>query len=466
MDPNPITRLSEPIAESNAFDKPETLESSEQTPATSAGNDNASVDVALEPSPTVADLGQPVIAPFEDSGGGPPVKSQFVEFGSASVSLSATSRQEPAVAAPHIPPSPPVSTTVNAAGATISNRVELVEESTVEEATFEQGSVQKLGIIGGKGVGKSYLFQAMVYRTGDSQKAGSLAYYLDSGGVRLFTALTRQDQVTELPLKEFLQNYSDWNRLLQTQLNMQRWYRLRLPYRVGVFGLGRAEIDVEFFDGSGEGFFQLEQVHNQQHKIWQIGYLDARVMVFCLPLWVAFPDAGQLSEADWEDRDTILKGFERVVLNYRKMRDRHKCSQPVRSILALTMADDRRSALRTLRDRWITPYMDAAERYLQRLRTGRGIALYLANARKISEALRDEFGKTDNLVSKIPTDLDFNGGQPWLIPLSAIEGRMLDTIEEGDKDPDKKRKRFRPPVPVHVELPLLVALCERENALM
>jgi len=338
-------------------------------------------------------------------------------------------------------------------------------ESEVDGLPFEQAGVQKLGIIGGKGVGKSYLFQAMVYRTYANQQAGSLAYYLDRGSIRLFRAFSRQDTATEVPLLDFVEKYSAWIRLGQTNVDEQCWYRLRLPYRTGLLGRGCSELDVEFFDSSGE-VSESFNLPKQQWELWQASYLDARVIVFCLPLWVAFPSV-DLSDEDWQSRDAILKGFEKVIMHYRQLRDRHQRTHPVRSILALTMADDRRSALNTLRDRWITPYMDAPQRYLPRLRSGRGIALYLANARKISAALRQEFDNShEPFVSGIPNKLDFNGGSPWLIPLSAIEGNLLDSHEKKYRNNPDTRTRRPPPVPAHVELPLLVALCERENALM
>ena len=329
---------------------------------------------------------------------------------------------------------------------------------------FAQPNGQKLGIIGGKGVGKSYLFQAMVYRTYAGQQAGSLAYYLDRGSIRLFSALTYQDQARSVNLVNFVKNYAVWNRLPQTQVDTQYWYRLRLPYRTGLLGRGRSVLDVEFFDGSGE-ILQLPNPGGEYTELWQTAYLNAQVMVFCLPLWVAFPDAA-LSPSDWQWRDEVLAGFEQVIQNFTDLRERYRYTQPVRSMLALTMADDRRSGLKTLRERWIAPYMDAPLRYLSRLRSGRGIARYLANARKISEALHKEFAATtDPVVAAIPHKLDFDGGKPWLIPVSAIEGSRLDKLEKEYADPDQ-RPRAQAPVPVHVELPLLVALCERENALM
>lgn len=326
---------------------------------------------------------------------------------------------------------------------------------------------QKLGIVGGKGVGKSYLFQAMVYRTYSNALAGSLAYYLDRGGIRLYTRLSREESESAENIERFIENFSSWNRLPQTLADTQRWFRLRLPYRTGWLGRGRSMLDVEFLDGSGEGFFALEHLDDDYRQLWREAYLDARIMVFCLPLWVAFPGP-DLNPEDRRERNLVLKQFEQVIENYRQLRDAHESGHPVRSILALTMADDRRSALVGLRDRWVTPYMNAPGRFLTRLRRGSGVAAYLANARRVSEGLQAEFDHSHNpRVSGIPNRLDFGGGRPWLIPLSAIDGKTLEHIEAEYPDPDERQAMdLHPPAPVHVELPLLVALCERENALM
>lgn len=324
-----------------------------------------------------------------------------------------------------------------------------------DDEPFDLPGAEKLGIVGGKGVGKSYLFQAMVYRTYAGPQAGALSYYLD--GIRLFRALRRQDKVRTVNLASFVERYVSWDRLPQTIMINQEWYRLRLRYRTGLLGQSRAAMDVEFFDGSGEGFFQGPRT-GENKRLWQEGYQDARVMVFCLPLWVAFPGEN-LTDSDWKDRDEILKGFEQVVQNYMDVRGKRVF--PVKSVLALTMADDRRSALEKLYYKWIAPYLDSPYTYLGPLRKGKWVARYLANARQVSEALHEEFASSrDPRVASIPYSLDF-GGRPWLIPVSAIEGEQI-----AQREVDPERAKRVAPVPVHVELPLLVALCERNNALM
>jgi len=336
--------------------------------------------------------------------------------------------------------------------------------------TTKHHGVPKLGIIGGSAVGKSYLFQAMVYRTQSSPQAGSLAYYLDRKSAGLSTTLDASIPKTRLSVDEFIDTYSKWERLEPTRLELQRWYQLSLHYRSGFLGLGHSELAVEFLDASGEAAaIPWNSMEETQRELWQLAYLDAAVMVFCLPLWVVFPNDQELADPDFEFRGKILKHFDRIVTNYREMRETLGVSKPVRSILALTMADDRRNSLVELRDRWISPYMNTPEYYLKHLRTGGGIARYLANARQVSQSLRQAFDNhRDARISRIPNSLIFGSGLPWLIPLSAIAGDTLEGLQkqamrEGYKEPAKPRD---PPVPVHVELPLLVALCEHENALM
>lgn len=321
---------------------------------------------------------------------------------------------------------------------------------------FDLPGTEKLGIVGGQAVGKSYLFQAMVYRTLAGAYSGALNYYLD--GTRLFWALDRRERARALQIGKFAENYRLWERLPKTYRSAQHWYRLRLRYRTGLLGRDRAVMDVEFFDGAGE-FFEAP-LNEANRKVWREGYLHASVMVFCLPIWAAFP-SHDMSPDGWQKREVLLNGLEQVVENYTDVRGEAKQRQPVKTILALTQADDRRSALSKVYDNWISPYMDSPATYLRQLRKGSGVARYLANARQVSAALHEELlSSEDPRVAAIPQKLDF-GGRPWLIPVSAIEGSKLDQMTDENRRPGMKA-----PVPVHVELPLLVALCERDNALM
>jgi len=322
----------------------------------------------------------------------------------------------------------------------------------------------RIGIIGGKQVGKSYLFQAMVYRTQVGDRSGALTYFLEQNAIELSTYTSPESPPLRVNLDEFLRSYESWTRLGTTSLEFQQWYKLRLGYRCGVFGTRRSALEIELLDGSGESFFEAPP-GAENLEIWRHGFLGVRVMIFCLPLWAAFP-RGDLTVEDWEQRDELLVNFQRVLGNYIKVREELDEQRPVRSILALTMADDGRSALDTLRQRWIEPYMEDPEPILQMLQRSSRTARYLNNARRISTAVTREFQKSpESRVARIVHQLDFGVGTPWMVPLSAIEGSELDRL--GDhQGRSQTLDRLRPPVPVHVELPLLVALCEQTNALM
>jgi len=332
--------------------------------------------------------------------------------------------------------------------------------------TFKKG---KIGIIGGKGVGKSYLFQAMVYRTYSPDHAGALSYFIKKGKISLASApLEQYDNPEKVILSDFIDDYQAWRILAGTTKDSQMWYWLKLPYSTGIFGMSRSELEIEFLDGSGD-FLSVPLTSNSVNRsVWE-AYQDAQVMIFCLPMWVAFPDPdyfeknlsqGKDDAIEWRDD---LSGFEGIVNNYLELiKDKSQTERKkIKCILALTMADDRKSALKNLRSKWITPYMDDKNRYLSTLREkGSMIMRYLENARKVSDLLHKEFSNSkDPRCSVIPKQLEnINGKQPWIIPLSAIDSTMINasSTEKSDKFP----------VPVHVELPLLVALCEQTNALM
>lgn len=333
-----------------------------------------------------------------------------------------------------------------------------------DQEPFARADTFKVGILGGKGVGKSYLFQSLVYRTYAGTQSGALTYFLEQDAIRLWRALDRDDPPEPLNVPRFLKDFTSWDRLPQTTLLTQCWYRLRVSYRKGLLGRGRGAIDIDFFDGSGEGLFEAG-MGAENHEIWGSGFLDARVLVFCLPLWVAFPSA-DLTDLDWEERQSRLERFEQVVQNFLELRHRHRSTQPVESLLALTMADDLRGGLPELRERWILPYLEAPHTYLRELRSPRGLARYLVNARRVSDLLAQRFAAArDPFVAAIPQKLDFGRGLPWSIPLCAVEGARLEQLQTVDPVA-RVRRTVDPPVPVHVELPLLLTLCASTNALM
>lgn len=253
-----------------------------------------------------------------------------------------------------------------------------------------------------------------------------------------------------------------WTRLATTLAAHQPWYRLTLPYRIGLLGHSRSVLEVEFFDRSGEQSFEAKDRASQ--PLWQRAYSEAQFMAFCLPLWVALP-GDDITSGDW--RAHSLDSFHDVVQNYRDMRRQLGLSdRSVRSILALTTAYDRRSALKTLRERSIAGYLQHHRSVPERIRRSRGIARYIANARRVSEILTNQRAAADSpSVVRIPAELSFDGNPSWLIPVSAIYGEAPDQIEADFANPDGRPRRA-PPEPIHVELPLIVALYEQGNALM
>lgn len=352
------------------------------------------------------------------------------------------------------------------------SRKEPLEKVLKQEVERSQPET-KIGLLGGGGVGKTYFFYGMMYRTLDEDKSGAVSYYLQSSELRRYDRRFGdangqskfEDSTLDFNLALEVKRYESWERYVPTTFEAQLWYRLRLGFKTGFLGGNHSYLDLEFLDGSGEGFSR--PLGSLTMPIWEAAFRNAGIMIFCLPIWAAFPAPG-LSTADQELREDHVSEFHQVLKNYLSIRSP---GRKVRSILALTMADDdRRCALQDMIDRWITPYIEDSERVLEQLRSRSGIPRYLASAQAVSDYLHRQFrllrGKP--LVSKIPKMLDFGLGRPWIIPVSAIDGKILEKATDYRKRaPDASiPEQLDPPIPVHVELPLLAALCENHNALM
>jgi hypothetical protein len=319
----------------------------------------------------------------------------------------------------------------------------------------------KVGILGGKGVGKSYLFQAMVYRA--ANPVGALAYYTRNKPATLWHSGLPDRNGRALAFADFLEAYRDWRRLPATTLASQGRYTLSLNFATGVLGASTSVMDIEFLDASGE-MFEMGLATAKMRDLWNLAVGDATVMLFCLPIWALFPNSGEMRDEDWDMRDRWLHGFSRVLTTYREIR---KPRLKVRSVLVLTMSDDHRCALRTLRRRWIEPYQKDEGVFLSKTRQSSGIQRYLQSAREVSEYLYREIRRIDfEGLFQGPEALDFGHGLPWIIPVSVMDGEQLDVIEtERSRNPGYN-PRGRRPIPAHVELPLLAALWEHHNALM
>ena len=314
-----------------------------------------------------------------------------------------------------------------------------------------------MGILGGKASGKSYLLQGMIYRTQATGQSGALSLYLKGGKVQAYKAESGQERLELISTHKLIQAYRSWTRLSFTQRDHQAWYRLALTFKRGLMGRRPSTLNIDFMDTSGE--YREMTLSEDSQEEWRDAFLEVRVIAFCLPLWAAFPATG-LGPADHQQRERHLQGFDAVVRNYRTLLDYEQRGPRVRSLLLLTMADDRRGDLVELTESWITPYLDNPEAYLHRLQRESGVSRYLANARLVSQRLRKAFQAAPPSVARIPEILDFGRGDPWIVPVSAIEGAALDAAEQSSIRPSSE------PVPAHVELPLLLALCETHNVLM
>jgi hypothetical protein len=231
-----------------------------------------------------------------------------------------------------------------------------------------------------------------------------------------------------------------------------------------------------FIDCAGELFAKDLHQDPLADEAWKT-FETAGVMMFVLPIWALFPEGSAMKPAvlptpgthgkpgDWDLRQLTLMQFRKILGNYHRIRQEsetagRKLPRP-RVILALTQADDRRSALGALKERWIEDYVDNSRARLKQLGRISGPTRYLAAARTTSEYLRQEFAAIqDRGIADILNDLEIDGNRAWLIPMTAIDGATLAGKEAGTTTPTDD------PVPAHVELPLLLALCEAHNALM
>ena len=318
--------------------------------------------------------------------------------------------------------------------------------------------VLKIGIAGGRQTGKTYLFQSIVYRTMDGSKSGALATFLGGEANEVFTGFDEETRAS-ISHDDLIRFYPQWTRLTPSLQDV--WYRLRIPYRSGFLGRRSTALDVAFLDAPGESF-TLRGLASE-------AFQDVSVMIFCLPIWAVFNDPAALDKKSATDAKSALNDFESIVRLYRESLATKR--RKVRVIVALTMADDRRSALDDVRTNWIEPFTNPKRtgRVLDVLAKPTALNGYLAAARRTSDYLRQRL--RDHLnpkVSRIPGSFrGFERGTTWYVALSAIDGAKLAQL---DATPIPQQAAlaatFPPPVPAHVELPLLIALCERTNALM
>ncbi|MBL8213837.1 MAG: hypothetical protein JNK87_24175 [Bryobacterales bacterium] len=347
-------------------------------------------------------------------------------------------------------------------------RAPRVQQSVAETTPIPAAaSNSHIGIIGPTNSGKTYLFQALAYQLSSPTRYGVLSRFMKPNSVHLYRCTGRdRDKGEMLPLDQFNRDYQNWTELPPTDPGTAKWFHLTFDGPSGWWGTRDKSMKITFVDVSGEDYaasFNLADKGRDTHEglranIWHT-YADARVMVFCLPIWVAFPGSN-MQASDWAAREGLWQGFLRVFANYVKLRKEVKNQfgrQRTRIVLALTHGDDQRSALYTLRQEWIDTYIHVEQTVRDHLASRSGATEYLAVARSISSYIRDEFARLEEpALRDLPGRLVLDGEQPWFIPVTAVDGAIL---ESGGSSSQR-------PTPAHVDLPVLLALCDSDNLLM
>jgi len=117
-------------------------------------------------------------------------------------------------------------------------------------------------------------------------------------------------------------------------------------------------------------------------------------------------------------------------------------------------------------DAWIRKYAQDYGRWIAKeLRTQRGLARYLSDARIVSQLCYERISAKSTDHQRFLDDLDLGLGPPWVVPMSAYGNLAANgkTFEEARAAPESDE--VGSPEPVHVELPILLALCHRWNVL-
>jgi hypothetical protein len=307
-----------------------------------------------------------------------------------------------------------------------------------------------LALFGGPASGKSFLFQAMVHRCQSRRFAGALTPLLGRGAITVDI-----DGSARNGLQTILREYAGWQTLGSTLHDRPSFYRLSLPYSSGWLGRSVSRLRIELPDLAGEIYVQGNDGPSAAR--WNALAVESRVLIFCLPFWAVFP-AAKISDETQQRAKMQLDAYERVVNQVMAARKAAGAEPPL-ILVVLTMADDRRCGLAELRDIWL-PDKDLVEPLLVRLRNMRSLMAYLQDARKISDYLRTCFEVDPERARLIELLEDQGHPSPWILPVSAVDGRVL------ERDQQQLPPPGHPPMPIHVELPLLLALCEQTRALV
>ncbi len=343
----------------------------------------------------------------------------------------------------------------------------------------DTSSTATVALVGGPGSGKSYLFHAMAYRCHMRRWAGALAPFLApfprNRSVRVWR--TTGSGAAQETTEDLLDAYRAWERLstassaaitsgavtsaegtsaaVSSAEGTER-YRLTLTYSRGWLGRSTGRLDVELWNG-------LDADPRTGEALRRAG-----VLLFTLPMWAVFPSPTQVSTAELRRQRHGLEALETAIRHVKTLR---KDIPPPKVMLLLTMADDARCGLAELQDAWIHRVIENERRHLEPLRRERRLGAYLQNARLVSDYLHRSFHASSKPVARILELLDISPERPWILPVSAVDGHKLEQVEQMRRQGLEAHPRkpwnepWDEPVPAHVELPLLLALCEQTDAL-
>jgi hypothetical protein len=303
---------------------------------------------------------------------------------------------------------------------------------------FAEPGPLHIGIVGAKKSGKSCLFWSILHRTRSTEFAGALSSFLRNRSLYRGTDVAGRERETDLD--KVLAAYRTRKPPPTAYQEFSNWYDLELTFASGFAGFGSTRVNIRFSDGAGEIYSGGMRTHEPQ---WLKLLGGVRVVVFCLPLSAVFPQAHDRRDESAE----ALSDAIRLGEDLKAFRERHLGGARVRTLLALTKAD-KISGWEQVSRKWIEPYTANGGAYVKKLRRHGWLARYLANARLVSEAAQS---RMDSLSTRQLLEvLDLGFGKPWVVPISAYGH---DNHQED-------------PLPVHVELPILLGLCDRYNVLM
>lgn len=326
----------------------------------------------------------------------------------------------------------------------------------------------RIAILGGQQTGKTYLFKSMVYRAWlGRDESAALGGFLSNRASEILRSDSPNVPPSPIPIPDFLADYLDWD-IASTVIPTR--YQFRMYLEAGWLGGASDHLEINYIDTRGERLEQADPEHLEAAR-------DANVVLFCVPSWVAFP-IENLSPEVLDQLSRYRRGIQDTLDAYRVFLQGAGKRKRTRMIVALTMADDWRCSLAELRSRWIDPYVgeqgesapDDFRRIHTVLQTQGGLMAYLADARKISDYLEACFkDHPDRAIRSIPNTLrGLAGTDPWFVALTAVRGAYLQQLAAVSPEERIRIKKeiLRDPRPAHVELPLLMAMCQDRQALM